>query len=93
MKPTKDEGSFHRKGKEIAVDDPLAKAVGEEAPVSKSIHSQEEEGSRNLNSKCSPLIDPWYDTHTHFLMIPGDYLPPPSSRVWLSIFHRDTEVS
>ena len=93
MTSMKGEGSSRCKGKEIAIDDPPTKAVGEKATLSQSECSEEEERSRNPNSKCSPLINPWYDTHTHFLVIPGDYLPPPLSRVWLSIFHHDTEVS
>ena len=40
-------------------------------------YSEEEEGSRDPDSECAPLIDPWYDTHMHFLTVPGDYLPPP----------------
>ena len=42
---------------------------------------------------CPPLIDPWYDAHTHFPAMLDDYLPPPKGHVWLSICHRDTKVS
>ena len=93
MTPTKGEGSSRCKGKEIVTNDPPAKAVGEEAPLSESECFEEKEGSRDPNSKCPPLINSWYDTHTHFLVVPGDDLPPPPGRVWLSICRRDTEVS
>ena len=93
MSPAKDEGSSCHKGKEIATNDPLAKIVGEEAPLSKSDRSKEEEEGYDLNSKCLPLIDPWYDTNIYFLVVPGDYLPLPPGHVWLSICCHDTEVS
>ena len=59
MSPAKDEGSSCHKGKEIATNDPPAKIVGEEAPLSK-----EEEEDCDLNGKCPLLIDPWYDTRS-----------------------------
>ena len=62
------------------------------APYSESDHSEEEEGGRDSGSECPPLIDPWYDTHIHFLVVPDDYSPLPSSHVWLSIYRRDTKV-
>ena len=93
MSPAKDEGSSCHKGKEIATNDPLAKIVGEEAPLSKLDRSKEEEEGYDLNSKCPPLIDPWYDTNIYFLVVPGDYLPLPPGHVWLSICCHDTEVS
>ena len=43
MLQAKDEGSSCRKGKEVIVDDPLAKTVDEKTPFSKSDHSEEEE--------------------------------------------------
>ena len=93
MLQAKDEGSSRRKGKEVAVDDPLAKTVGEETPFSESDHSEEEEQGCDPNSECAPLIDPWYETHIHFLVVPSDYSPPLSGHVWLSICRRDIEVS
>ena len=93
MSLAKDEGSSCLKGKEVATDDPLAKILGEEASLSKLDHSQEEEGGRDLNSVCPPLIDPWYDTHIHFPVVSGDYLPLLPGHVWLSICHHDTKVS
>ena len=93
MAPTKCEGSSRRKGKEIASNDPTTKAIGKDAPLSKSKCSKEEERGRDLNSECAFLIDPLYDTHAYFLKVPGDYLPLPSGRVWLSICCHDTEVS
>ena len=92
MTLAKGEDSSHRKGKEIVVDDPVSKVVGEDAPLSSSERSEEEEVSRDLDSECAPLIDLWYDTHMDFLVVPGDYLPPLPGYVWLSICHRDTEV-
>ena len=48
---------------------------------------------RNLDSECILLIDPWYDVHLHFPRIPGDYAPPPLSRVWLVLYQRNLDVS
>ena len=92
MTLAKGKGSSRRKEKEIAVDDPVIKVPGEDAPLSESECSEEEEGSHDLDSECAPLIDLWYDTHMHFLVVPGDYLPPLLGYVWLSVCHRDTEV-
>ena len=92
MTPVKGESSSPHKGKEIAIDDPPTKIVSEDAPLSESEPFEEEEGGCDPNSKCAPLIDLWYNTHIHFLVVPGDYLPPPPGRVWLSICYRDTEV-
>ena len=67
--------------------------MGKGAPLSESERSEDEEGSHDPDSECAPLIDPWYDAHTHFPMVPDDYLPPPPSHVWLSIYRLNTEVS
>ena len=75
MSLAKGDSSSHRKGKEDATDDPPTKTLGEEAPYSKSNRFEEEEGGCDLGSECHPLIDPWYDTHIHFPIVPGDYLP------------------
>ena len=93
MSPVKDEGSSRRKGKEVTPDDPFAKIVGEETYLSELDCSEEEEGGRDPNSECHPFIDPRYDAHIHFPVVPGDYSPPPLSRVWLSICRYDTDVS
>ena len=93
MTLTKGKGSSHRKGKEIASNNPATKAIGEDAPLSESKHSEEKEGSCDPNNKCAPLVDPWYDTHSHFPTVPSDYLPPPSGCMWLSICGRNIEVS
>ena len=93
MSQVKDEGSSCCTGKEVATDDPPTKTVGKKVPLSKSYHSEDEEGVRNLNSECLPLIDLWYNTHIHFPMVTEDYLPPPPGRVWLSICCHDMEVS
>ena len=88
----KGEGSSRCKGKEIAAEDPAIEIVGKDAPLSE-LECSEEEGSCNPDSEWAPLIDTWYNTHTHFPMVPGDYLPPPPSHVWLSICRCDIEVS
>ena len=93
MSQAKDEGSSCCKGKEVAADDPPAKTMGKKVPLSKSDRSEEEEGVRDLNNECLPLIDPWYNTHIHFPVVTDDYLPPPPGRVWLSICCHDMEVS
>ena len=92
MMPAKDKGPSRHKGKEVAADDPLAKIVGEEAPLSELNRSKEEEGGCNLNSECPPFFDPWYNAHIHFPMVPSDYLPSVGC-VWLFICRRDMEVS
>ena len=93
MLQAKDEGSSRRKGKEVTVDDPLAKTVGEKTPFSKSNHSEEEEQGCDSNSECPPFIALRYDTHIHFLVVPSDYSPPSSGHEWLSICRCDIEVS
>ena len=93
MTSAKRKGSSRCKGKEIATDILATKIVGGDVPLSKLECSKEEEGSRDPNNKCAPLIDTWYNTHTHFLVVPCDYLPPPSGHVWLSICCHDMEVS
>ena len=54
MSLAKDEGSSHRKGKEVTADDPLAKTMVEETLLSESDHSKKEEGGRDPNSECLP---------------------------------------
>ena len=93
MSPAKDEGSSRRKGKEVATNDPSTKTIGKEAPLSKLDHFEEEEGGCDPNNECPPLIDSWYDTHIHFPVVLGDYLPPPLGHGWLSICCHDMEIS
>ena len=62
-------------------------------PHSESERYNEEEGCRDLDSKCAPLIDPWYDTHAHFPKVLGEYMPPLPSRVWLALCRCNTEIS
>ena len=58
MALVKNSGSSHCKGKE-AVHDPLVEQkTGEEAVYSESDHFDEEEGRRDPDSECAPLIDP-----------------------------------
>ena len=45
------------------------------------------------NSECPPLIDPWYDTNSHFLVVPDDYSPPLLGHVWWSPNQRDFDIS
>ena len=94
MSPAKSEVSSRHKGKVIAVDDPPIEAEKDKkAPHSEWNRFEEEEGSRNPSSECPPLIDPWYDTHSHFLMVPSDHSSPPPGYVWLSLEWRDSDVS
>ncbi|KAK9988301.1 hypothetical protein SO802_028540 [Lithocarpus litseifolius] len=74
MTPAKGQGSSHCKAMETFVDNPIAKIVGEDTPLSESEHSKDEERSRNPNSEYAPFIDLWYDAHAHFSVVPGDYL-------------------
>jgi len=93
MTLAKDKGLSCHKGKEVAADDPPTKAVGKEAPFTESNRSEEEERGRNPNSECPSFIDSWYDSHTHFPVVLGNYLPLPMGCVWLSICCCDIEVS
>ena len=93
MALVKSQGSSHYKGKK-AISNPLtALDVGEEAEYSESEHFDDEEAQHNPDSKCAPLIDPWYDVHPYFPKIPGDYAPPPPSRLWLVLCRRNFDVS
>ena len=93
MSPAKGESSSHCKGKKVATDDSPAKTVGEKARHSESDRFKEEVQGQDLDNECPPLINPWYDTHIHFPVVSNDYSPPPSGHVWLSLCHRDSEVS
>ena len=72
MSPVKGESSSCRKGKVVATDDPPVETMGGKAHHSESDYFEEEEGGRNPGNECPPLIDPWYDTHIHFLVVSGD---------------------
>ena len=85
MIPVKSQGSSRPKGKEIAINDPIAKVVGKGAPLSKSECFKDKEGSRNPDNEC--------DAHAPFPVVLGDYLPPSPGCVWLSICRHDTKVS
>ena len=61
MTLVKSEGSSHHKGKEITANNLATETVGEDASLSESEHSNEEEWGHDLNNKCAPLIDLWYD--------------------------------
>ena len=93
MTPAKGQSSSRRKEKEIASNPPIACDVGEEAVYSELDHFDEEEAWRAPDTERTPLIDPWYDIHANFLKIPGDYMPPPSSRVRLALCRCNTNVS
>ena len=41
---------------------------------------------------CAPIIDPWYDVHSHFSKVPGDYMPLLPGRVWLALCRGNTEA-
>ena len=81
--PAKDKGPSHHKGKEVAANDPSTKIMGKKAPISELDRFEEEEGGRNPNNECPPLIDLWYDAYIHFLVVLGDYLSPLVGCVWL----------
>ena len=93
MVPMKSQCFSPHKGKEAILDPPVALDVGEEAEYSELEHSDEEEAQRDPNSECAPLINLWYDVHPYFPKIPNDYMPPPSSRVWLALSRRNPDVS
>ena len=93
MVPVKSSSSFRRKGKKAIYDPPIEQEMGEEAVYFESDHSDEEEARRDPNSECAPLIDPWYDVHPSFPKIPGDYVPPSPSHVWLTLCRRNLNVS
>ena len=90
MSPVKSPSSSRRKGKAVASDSP---AVPEEVECSDSEQFAEEETERDLDSKCAPLIDPWYEISLHFPEIPGEYVPPPPGRVLITLVRRDPDVS
>ena len=81
----KSSGSSRRKGKKAVYDPPIEQEMGEEAVYSESDHSDEELARRDPDSECAPLIDLWYNVCPSFPKIPGDYVPPPPSCVWLAL--------
>ena len=94
MTPAKSQSSSHRKGKEVISALFATHDEGEKAVYSESDHSDEEEAQRDPDNECTPLINPWYDIHPYFPKILGDYAPPlPSSRVWLALYRRNTDIS
>ena len=94
MSLAKGEGSSNHEGKEVIVNDlPIEVEKGEEAPHSELDCSKNEEASKDPDSECPPLIDPWYNTYSHFPMVPGDYSPTLPSHVWLSLEWHDLDVS
>ena len=58
-----------------------------------SDHSDEEEAWCDPDSECAPLIDLWYDVHSSFPKIPGDYVSPPPSHVWLALSWQNLNTS
>ena len=93
MSLAKGDCSSHCKGKKVAIDDPFVETIGGEVPHSEYDCSEEKEGGHDLGSECLPLIDPSYNTHIHFPVVPDNYSPPLLGRVWLSICYCDIEVS
>ena len=73
MTLAKGQSSSRRKGKEVASNDPATRDVGEEALHFESECSDEEEAWCNPVNECTPLINPWYDTHAHFPKVPWVY--------------------
>ena len=69
MLPVKSEGSSCCKGKEAVVDQlPIKSEGGKEVFLFELEHSEEEGMAHDLDSECPPLIDWWYDVHSHFPM-------------------------
>lgn len=93
MAPVKTQGSSRCKGKEVVFIPPIEQEIGEEVAYSELDHSDEEEAQRNPNSECTPLIDPWYDTHPYFPKVLSDYEPPPPGHVWLALCQQNSNVS
>ena len=85
MVQVKSSGSSRRKGKEAVYDPSVEQETGKEAVYFESDHSDEEEARRDPDNECAPLIDPWYNVYPSFPKIPGDYVPPLPSRVWLTL--------
>ena len=93
MTLVKGQSSSCRKGKKVVSNASVAHDVGEEAVYSESDHSDEEVARHAFDSKCTSLINPWYDTHTHFPKVLSDYTPSSLGRVWLALCHRNIDVS
>ena len=93
MASAKSSGSFRRKGKKAVYDPPIKQETGEDAMYFESDHSDEEEARRDPDSECAPLIDPLHDVYPSFPKIPGDYVPPPPSRVWLALCWQNLNTS
>ena len=93
MSLVKSQGSSRRKGKAVASDSPAVPDVGEEMERSDSEWSAEEETQRDPDSKCAPLIDPWYEVNPYFPKIPGDYVSPSPGRVLIALVQRNPDVS
>ena len=91
MTLAKGQGSSRRKRKEIASNDTATQDVGEEAAHSESDRSDEKEAWHDLDNKCAPFIDPWYDTHAYLLKVPGKYSL--LGRVWLALCHHNMDIS
>ena len=92
MTPAKSQSSSRRKGKDVVSDPPATYDESEEVEYSEPDSSGKEKVRRPLDSECAPLIDPWYNVHSHFPKVPGDYTPPPPGRVWLALYRRNTEA-
>ena len=93
MMPVKSHGSSRSKGKEVVSDDLAMQDVGKKATYSELNRFDEEEARLDLDSECAPFIDPWYDTHAHFLKVPGEYMSPPPGCMWLALYRRNTDIS
>ena len=93
MAPMKISSSSRCKGKEAVYDPPVEQETSEEAMYSKLDHSDDEEARCDPDSECAPLIDPWYNVYPSFPKILGDFVPPPSSRVWLALCRQNLNTS
>ena len=92
MTPAKGQSSFRRKQKKVVSNPPATHDKGEEAAYSELDSSGEEEARCPFDSECAPLIDPWYDVHSHFPKVLSDYMPSSPGRVWLALCRHNMEA-
>ena len=86
------QNSSQGKGKDVVSDPHATHDEGEEVLYSDPDSFDKEEALHPPDSECAPLIDHWYDVHSHFPKVPGDYTPPPPGCVWLALCHRNTKA-
>ena len=94
MSLAKSKGSSCHWGKESIVEkSPPDKEGDEKVSFAELDHSQGEERVRDLDSECPPLLNLWYNTHSHFSVVADSYTYPPPDWVWLFLEQKVTNVS